>query len=849
MFCAALRKTVGQSYRLLARRLWRVVLCILILSFPAAPALSDSATDSDVTAHLLIGMKPNQGFEVTCEDSVIFQSPVVADELGILEFDVEGRFGPPPTTVYIRVPGPPQIAGQHMSSVADTTAVASWLTDRPATSLVEYGTTQSYGKSTPEHQALLVTHNVVLEDLSPETIYHCRVISRDAFGNVTTGSDQSFLTTALAPAMSHVSVLDVTETSFAVEWTTNRPCNSSVEYGTTDGYGQATTPTSVLTTEHQVIVPGLDPGSEYHARAISTDEFGRTVLSVDRVVTTAGGQLSLYDLAVSDTASARATVTWMTTSPASSWVIYGSGSLCDEQCGCDEFVTGHSVTLAGLDSNTLYKFFVLSRDASGTTVHSEEYFFSTGCMPLEIAGPHVAGTTQTTVTVSWTTSRPSDGLVEYGEDESYGQTVSGDTTMSIGHQVMLEDLDPGVEYHLRAVSTDEFGCTAVSEDLAVQTDPPGLSIFAVTVPETTAISATLGWQTTNASFSHVEYGPTESYGFATDESPFALTEHAVVLGDLLPRTQYHFRVHATDIFGQEAISGDSTLTTPSQDGPCGLLVYGVVASQIGPTFASVCWQTNAIATSAVHYGVTLACGLSVSDAELTKTHCLVLAGLAPGTRYYYHVASSDGGSLEAESQIYSFRTPASDVVPPGSPSGLAASSCQGGVRLLWSASQEYDLEGYRLYRRSEGDRGFDMVAELPSGQTSYVDLHLLDRWTYEYAMTAFDESGNESNLSLAVAATAGIGDYAQVWVYPNPATQKITTVSFTSSAGGPYTISIYDARGRLVRTLNRGNASGRVSSEQWDTRDNTGFPVPSGTYFCVVSLPGETIRSKIMVIR
>lgn len=851
MFCASLRGIAGQSYRLSARHARSVVLWAAILSLLAVPALADSPAGSDITSHLLVGMKPNQGFEITCEDSVLFLDPVAADEMGILEFHVEGRLGPLPNTICIRVPAPPRITGQHALSVGDTTAVVSWLTDRPATSRVEYGTTQSYGMSTMEYLSLVVQHDVALANLAPETTYHYRAVSKDAFGNTTTGADQVLETLPRLPSIAGVTVTDTTATSFSVSWTTSSPCDASVEYGPTQGYGSQTEPSTEFSTLHEATVDALSPNTTYHFRVCGTDELGRSICSTDGVIATLAGELALYGLTIADTLSTDATVTWNTTNPASSWVVYGTGGSCDTQCGSDDLVSEHTVALSGLQPNALYDFFAMSTDAADATVQSETRQFTTGCAPLGMSGPHVAGTTQTSVALSWTTSRPADGFIEYGEDDTYGEVAIGDTALSLGHEVTIDDLVPGEEYHVRAVSTDASGCTARSDDLTIETDPPTLTVFEVAVAETTATSATLTWATSNASFCSVEYGLTESYGFTTEGSPFALTEHAAVLGDLLPRSQYHFRVRATDLFDQVTVSPDLTLTTSDQNGPGGLLVFGVVANQIGPTYASICWQTNVPATSTVHYGLTSSCDMSVSDAQMATTHCLVLDGLSSDTRYYYYVSSMDGAHFVANSRLYTFRTPDSDVVPPGVPAGLSASACQDGVRVTWDGGHDYDLDGYRVYRRSESDATFTPIAEISRYETTYVDRHVLERWTYEYAVAAFDVSGNESALSTAVAATAGMGSSGRVWIYPNPVTQKMTTISFAAPSGGrvPYTVSIYDARGRLVRTVAHGSSSDRNSSVYWDTRDSTGFPVPSGTYFCVVTFPSEAVRSKIMVVR
>jgi hypothetical protein len=53
-------------------------------------------------------------------------------------------------------------------------------------------------------------------------------------------------------------------------------------------------------------------------------------------------------------------------------------------------------------------------------------------------------------TVSWTTTWPTSTCLEYGRDAKYGQTAVA-ATRSLVHRVVLEGLDPQLEYHGRAV--------------------------------------------------------------------------------------------------------------------------------------------------------------------------------------------------------------------------------------------------------------------------------------------------------------------------------------------------------------------------------------------------------------
>src|SRR5207248_6457095 len=77
-------------------------------------------------------------------------------------------------------------------------ATIGWATDEPATSLVDYGTTSSYGSSSPLDPTLVTNHSVALSGLAANTLYHYRVKSTDASGNPASSGDFTFSTAAIA---------------------------------------------------------------------------------------------------------------------------------------------------------------------------------------------------------------------------------------------------------------------------------------------------------------------------------------------------------------------------------------------------------------------------------------------------------------------------------------------------------------------------------------------------------------------------------------------------------------------------------------------------------------------------
>jgi len=87
---------------------------------------------------------------------------------------------------------PPSISSVTASSMTTSSALITWTTDKTSTSEVEYGTTASYGSSSPLNSSLVASHSVALPGLTSGTTYHYRVKSKDAAGNEATSGDYTF---------------------------------------------------------------------------------------------------------------------------------------------------------------------------------------------------------------------------------------------------------------------------------------------------------------------------------------------------------------------------------------------------------------------------------------------------------------------------------------------------------------------------------------------------------------------------------------------------------------------------------------------------------------------------------
>jgi hypothetical protein len=85
------------------------------------------------------------------------------------------------------------VSNTTSTSVADTSAIIVWDTNRPANSHVDYGTTPALGMGA-DGTGEPVNHALTLTGLTPVTLYYYRVTSQDALGATATSSILTFRT-------------------------------------------------------------------------------------------------------------------------------------------------------------------------------------------------------------------------------------------------------------------------------------------------------------------------------------------------------------------------------------------------------------------------------------------------------------------------------------------------------------------------------------------------------------------------------------------------------------------------------------------------------------------------------
>jgi len=84
--------------------------------------------------------------------------------------------------------------------------------------------------------------------------------------------------------------------------------------------------------------------------------------------------------------------------------------------------------------------------------------------------------------------------------------------------------------------------------------------------------------------------------------------------------------------------------------------------------------------------------------------------------------------------------------------------------------------------------------------------------------------------------------------YPNPS-RGATAIEYQLACEGEVSLSVYDACGRLVRTLESGTKKAGRHNAAWDGRDDSGNRAANGVYFFRLTSAGRTAAGRMAIIR
>lgn len=369
----------------------------------------------------------------------------------------------------------PSISGVSTTEVTRTSAKITWSLSGSeqfsVRSFVEYGTTPSYGSTTPPVQGP-GAKSLTLTGLTPTTLYHYRVQALDDCGHSAQSGDATF-TTVLPITLTLNQALVVSRTSVLFEWSLQGPSDakSHLEWGTTSSLGQKTSDQNGPGTKSQALT-GLTHKSTLHYQIVATDPFGQVVKTpVASLVVDV--PLAIRNVGDSFLSPTNRLISWKIEgfSDAQSFVEYGTTFQLGSRTTAVAGIGDKTTTLSGLIPATQYHYRIVATDADGDRVESEIRTFLSSTPPRP---PRVANITVDVkldaVLITWdvdgepgVTSR-----LEYGTTVQYGTRL--DLHTGRGPQSdTLTLLVAGVMYHFRIVATNPDGTTFATADAVFTT--------------------------------------------------------------------------------------------------------------------------------------------------------------------------------------------------------------------------------------------------------------------------------------------------------------------------------------------------------------------------------------------
>lgn len=411
-----------------------------------------------------------------------------------------------------------------------------------------------------------------------------------------------------------------------------------------------------------------------------------------------------------------------------------------------------------------------------------------------------------------------------------------------------------------------------AEDFLEMYTPPTQN-FDFTLSNNGNISATQGAGSSNSITATLSDGQTESIDFSVSGLPSGTT-HSFSQGSCSPTcsTTLTLTSGGSTPVGTSAITVTATNGTLSRNTTFNFVVNapadtqapvpsGIGAGNITTNSATISWNTNEGATSAVDYGLSTSYGNTSSQSTLFLTsHSRILTGLSVNTTYNYRVRSEDAAGNEATSLNRTFTTQAlPDTQKPERITNFSTGNIGlTSAVLTWTAPNDLPSGGvasYDIRYRTNLLTSINWASATqvtgepspgsPGTSESYTLVGLVEGTTYYVGIRSQDSasSPNIADLSNVVMVTTN-----STPVVPSP------TVSITANgSGGSAQVDYNDS---VTLSWSSTNAVSCTATGDWSVTgtksvndsESTGALTQNATYTITCSnSEGETAQDSVVV--
>ncbi|MGH7496855.1 MAG: choice-of-anchor B family protein [bacterium] len=558
-------------------------------------------------------------------------------------------------------------------------AIISWASSEPATAQVEYGLTAGYGSHSPPLAELRSYHTVRIAGLMGGELYHFRVRSLDAAGNVALSENMTFTTerVVLPYVIRAVAIGNISGHGAEITWRTYNNTNCTVEYGTTTVYGLQAQASSSEGLNHSVALDGLAPNTTYHFQIIARHNQNQIVRSPDYSVTTLfeldTAPPQIWNVDVRNVSTSRATIVWETDENATSRVEYGTNTNYGETAQNNTLVTYHEIELSGLASNTTYHYRVLSRDAAGNQAASEDFSFTT-----ERSGGGGGGT----VTDDFNRSDVGSGWTLDGRYWEINNGELGHSSAATGswrYLAVFNRISSGNGRRITEVSyrwgqnVDEIGVREGAMALMLDRDSPHANGYWIWH----RYNQVWLWTIVNGEY----VGGIDLGHFSGSSDPVAGDVVSVVIREESDANYFDYYINGrysataydsekhfprsntwyTGVFmrgeGVRNECDDFSVSYVQEDPNQPPLITDIQVTEISSAAATISWKTNVPTTAKLEYCLSgISDWLAAADLATATSHVAGLSGLLPNRSYRYRIVARNASGASATSGEQQFVT-------------------------------------------------------------------------------------------------------------------------------------------------------------------------------------------------
>ncbi len=308
--------------------------------------------------------------------------------------DEDGNTGTSEEKTFTTDPAP-TVKDVQVSNIGVSSAIVRFTTNNASAAKILYGTTTSFGGIVEQTTSVLeTTYTVELSGLQDGTQYYFQINTIDSEGDEYEGTILDF-DTLPRPTVSDIRIEQVdnsAQPTLVITWQSNTEISSIISYypRNNPALQRDQVDIQLIEGEHQMVLRGLLPETNYVLRVRGRDIIGNEALSDNISFTTATDTRppQIANLSVEGTSSTQLrgdnesaaysvqlVVSWDTDEPSTSQVEYGegTGSNYSQVTPEDSSLTfNHVVVLNGLSPAKVYHLRVISKDSEGNEIRSAD---------------------------------------------------------------------------------------------------------------------------------------------------------------------------------------------------------------------------------------------------------------------------------------------------------------------------------------------------------------------------------------------------------------------------------------------------------------------------------------------